>query len=183
MVFSKLFRRDPAKDAAQTLYVGLVTQARHPDLYRYLGVPDSLDGRFDSVALHAFMVLNRLKREEGAFAAALAQNLVDAFVEDMDRSVRELGVGDMGVSRRVKQMAQALYGRAAVYEEAVSDADDVRLAGALARNLYGTRETPSPQMLAAAAGYVRAAIAALATQDISAIAKGRIAFPEPAVTA
>jgi len=183
MVFSRLFRRDTAKDAAQLLYVALVTQARHANLYERLGVPDSLDGRFDSVALHAFMVLNRLKREDGAAAAALAQNLVDAFVEDMDRSVRELGVGDMGVSRRVKQMAQALYGRAAVYEEAVADADDARLSAALARNLYGTGEVPLPQTVAAAARYVRAALATLAAQEISAIAEGRIAFPEPAVPA
>lgn len=183
MVFSKLFRRDAAKDGAQRLYVGLVTQARHPDLYARLDVPDSLDGRFDSVALHAFLVLNRLKREESAAAAALSQNIVDAFVDDMDRSVRELGVGDMGVSRRVKQMAQALYGRAAVYEEAVADADDVRLMAALARNLYGTRETTPPASLDAAARYVRAAIAALAIQELAEIADGRIAFPEPAVPA
>jgi cytochrome b pre-mRNA-processing protein 3 len=183
MVFSKLFRRDAAKDAAHLLYVGLVSQARHPDLYARLDVPDSLDGRFDSVALHAFLVLNRLKREESAEAAALAQNIVDAFVDDMDRSVRELGVGDMGVSRRVKQMAQALYGRAAVYEEAVADPDDARLVAALGRNLYGTRETTSPATMSAAAGYVRAAIAALAGQEMSALAEGRIAFPEPAVPA
>ncbi len=157
-----------------------MSQARHPDFYARLDVPDSLDGRFDSVALHAFLVLNRLKREENAAAAALAQNLVDAFVDDMDRSVRELGVGDMGVSRRVKQMAQALYGRAAVYEEAVADPDDTRLVAALARNLYGTRETTPPASLAAAARYVRAAIAALADQDVT---EGRIAFPEPAVPA
>lgn len=183
MVFSRLFRRDSAKDAAHVLYVGLVSQARHPDLYARLDVPDSLDGRFDSVALHVFLVLNRLKREDRSAAAALAQNLVDAFVDDMDRSVRELGVGDMGVSRRVKQMAQALYGRAAVYEEAVADPDDKRLVAALARNLYGTRETTSPANLAAAARYVRAAIAALAAQDIADIVEGRMAFPEPAVPA
>jgi cytochrome b pre-mRNA-processing protein 3 len=183
MVFSKLFRRDAARDAAHSLYVGLVSQARHPDLYSRLDVPDSLDGRFDSVALHAFLVLNRLKREESASAAALAQHLVDAFVDDMDRSVRELGVGDMGVSRRVKQMAQALYGRAAVYEEAAADPDDVRLMAALARNLYGTREATPPASLAGAARYVRASIAKLADQDMADIAEGRIAFPEPAVPA
>ncbi len=183
MVFSRLFKREEAKDTAQLLYVGLVAQARHPDLYARLEVPDSLDGRFDAVALHVFLVLNRLKREDGAAAAALAQNLVDAFVDDMDRSVRELGVGDLGVSRRVKLMAQSLYGRAAVYEEAVALPDDERLAAALARNLYGTKEATAPATLTATARYVRAAIAALAGQDIAALAEGRVAFPEPMVPA
>ena len=182
MVFSKLFRRDAAKDTAQSLYVGLVAQARHPDLYARLDVPDSLDGRFDSVALHVFLVLNRLKREDGAGAAELAQNVVDAFVDDMDRSVRELGVGDLGVSRRVKLMAQSLYGRAAVYEEAVALPDDERLKAALARNLYGTKEAGA-STLGATARYVRAAIAALAAQDVSALVDGRVAFPEPMVPA
>ncbi|MBI3504756.1 MAG: ubiquinol-cytochrome C chaperone [Proteobacteria bacterium] len=183
MVFSRLFRRDAGKDVAQLVYVGLVTQARHPDFYTHLQVPDSLDGRFDAVALHVFLVLNRLKREDGEAAAALAQNLVDAFVDDMDRSVRELGVGDMGVSRRVKLMAQSLYGRAAVYEEAVAQADDGHLTAALARNLYGTREATEAATLAATARYVRAAIAALAGQDIAALAEGRVAFPAPPVPA
>jgi cytochrome b pre-mRNA-processing protein 3 len=183
MVFSKLFRRDADRDAAHALYAGLVGQARHPDLYRRLDVPDTLDGRFDSVALHVFLVLNRLKREDGADAAALAQHIVDIFVDDMDRSVRELGVGDMGVSRRVKQMAQALYGRAAVYEEAVAEADDAKLAAALARNLYGTRGDVAPAVLAGSVRYVRAAIALLARQDVASLAAGQAAFPEPAEAA
>jgi len=160
--------------------VALATQARQPHFYASAGVPDSLDGRFDSVALHAFLVLNRLKRENDARAASLAQNLVDYFVEDMDRSVRELGVGDMGVARRVKQMAQALYGRAAVYEQAVAAANDALLTTALGRNLYGTRENVPPDEIALVARYVRAAATALSGQSIDALVAGQIAFPPPA---
>ena len=91
-----------------------------------------------------------------------------------------MGVGDMGVSRRVKQMAQALYGRAAVYEEAVADADDARLQAALARNLFATRAEPAPaENLAAAGRYVRAALAALGAQPLAALAEGRVEFPAP----
>jgi cytochrome b pre-mRNA-processing protein 3 len=179
-VFRKLFRRDPAEAGAQRLYVAMVEQARHPDLYARLGVPDSLDGRFDSVALHAFLVLNRLKREDEPRAAAIAQHLVDAFVEDMDRSVREMGVGDMGVSRRVKQMAQALYGRAAFYEEAIADPDDARLRSVLARNLYAARADVDDASLAAAARYVRATVAELGAQALADLADGRVTFPVPA---
>ncbi|MBL8805940.1 MAG: ubiquinol-cytochrome C chaperone [Rhodospirillales bacterium] len=179
MLLSKLFGRDPFDAGAQRLYVALVGQARHPALYSKLGVPDSLDGRFDSIALHVFLVLNRLKREDDARAAAIAQLVVDAFVEDMDRSVRELGVGDMGVSRRVKQMAQALYGRAAVYEAAAAAEGDEGLCQALARNLYATAAGVDSQVLAAMAGYVRAAVAALASQPLAALVDGKIEFPEP----
>jgi cytochrome b pre-mRNA-processing protein 3 len=179
MVFSKLFKRDATKTAAEQLYLALATQARQPYFYAAAGVPDSLDGRFDAVALHAFLVLNRLKRETDPAAAGLAQHLVDHFVEDMDRSVRELGVGDMGVARRVKQMAQALYGRAAVYEQAVADSDDGALAASLVRNLYGTRAAPVAAEVSLVVRYVRDAIAVLAEQNLAALAQGKIEFPEP----
>jgi cytochrome b pre-mRNA-processing protein 3 len=180
VVFSRLFKRNTGREAGERLYAALATQARHPDLYVRLGVADSLDGRFDSVALHVFLALNRLKREDGPDAATLAQDLVDVFVDDMDRSVREMGVGDMGVSRRVKQMAQALYGRAAVYEEAVAKADDTKLVSALTRNLYAGVDRPEA---AATARYVRAAIAALAGQDLATLIEGAPAFPVPGAVA
>jgi cytochrome b pre-mRNA-processing protein 3 len=180
VVFSRLFKRNAGREAGERLYAALATQARHPDLYVRLGVADSLDGRFDSVALHVFLALNRLKREEGPAAAALAQDLVDVFVDDMDRSVREMGVGDMGVSRRVKQMAQALYGRAAVYEEAVAQDDDTKLVAALTRNLFAGVEKAEG---AAMARYVRAAIAALAGQDVAALTQGVPVFPVPGASA
>ena len=98
------------------------------------------------------------------------------FVDDMDRSVREMGVGDMGVSRRVKQMAQALYGRAAVYEEAVAQDDQTKLVAALTRNLYAGIDRPEA---AVAAKYVRAAIAGLAGQDLATLMQGTPTFPVP----
>jgi cytochrome b pre-mRNA-processing protein 3 len=179
MVFSRLFGRDPARDGARKLHAALATQARHVAFYAAHGVPDTLDGRFDCLALHAFLILDRLKAEEGKDAASLAQHLVDAFVEDMDRSVRELGVGDMGVARRVKQMAQALYGRAAVYSAALNDADPAALDDALKRNLFGTIEAPAPTGIAAVALYMRAARAALAETEFARLMEGAPVFPDP----
>lgn len=179
MVLSRLFGRDPVRDAARKLHVALATQARHAAFYASHGVPDTLDGRFDCLALHAFLVLDRLKAEEGKDAASLAQHLVDAFVEDMDRGIRELGVGDMGVARRVKQMAQALYGRAAVYSAALNDSDPAVLDEALKRNLFGTVEAPSGAGIAAVARYMRDARAALAATDLAALMAGAPVFPDP----
>lgn len=180
MVFSRLFGRDPARDGARKLHAALATQARHVAFYASYGVPDTLDGRFDCLALHAFLVLDRLKAETSEDAVALAQHLVDTFVEDMDRGVRELGVGDMGVARRVKQMAQALYGRAAVYSAALNDADPAVLDEALKRNLFGTIETPAPTGIAAVARYMRAARASLAQTEFARLMDGAPGFPDPA---
>ena len=178
MVFARFFGRDPALDAARRLYVALSTQARLPAFYAAHGVPDTLDGRFDCVALHAFLVLDRLKREDSPQAAETAQHLVDTFVEDMDRTVRELGVGDMGVARRVKAMAQALYGRAAIYSAALNGADPGALEEALRRNLYGTLESPDPAGVAAMAAYTRQAVASLAAGEGTALLAGEPNFPQ-----
>ena len=145
-------RRAPARKAAESLYAALVLQARQPEFYERLGVPDSVDGRFEMVALHLFIVLRRLKAEP----PSLGQALVDIFVEDMDASLREMGAGDLGVGRRVKQMAQAFYGRVAAYEQGLAGPEE-RLIEALRRNVYGTasRDGPQPAVLAALAGYLR----------------------------
>ena len=148
-------RSSPTRKEARILYAALVEQARHPDFYARLDVPDSLDGRFELVALHTFLVLRRLK--EAGQAAGTGQALVDCFVEDMDASLRELGAGDLGVGRRVKTMVQALYGRIAAYERGLVDSGGA-LEAALKRNLFGTAAEPgpAPAILAALAAYVRA---------------------------
>jgi len=166
-------KRREDRDAAAVLYGHAVAQARLPIFYTCLGVPDSLDGRFDLVALHVFLLLQRL-RQEGAGAETLAQGLFDVMFADMDQSLRELGVGDLGVGRRVKAMAQALYGRIAAYEEGLGGNDQV-LAAALARNLFGT-VTARRQDLAAFCAYLRREAASLARQPLADLRRGRVAF-------
>ncbi len=168
-----LQRRREAADAARALYERAVAQARRPGFYTALGVPDSLDGRYDMVALHVFLLLYRLKRE-GAAAARLAQCLFDVMFHDMDESLRELGVGDLGVGRRVKAMAKALYGRLAAYEAGLAG-DDRALAAALARNLFGTTSAREDQ-LAACCAYLRREAAALGDQPYSELRAGRVRF-------
>jgi cytochrome b pre-mRNA-processing protein 3 len=147
-------RPHPARQTAEQLYAALVVQARRPEFYRELGVPDTLDGRFELVALHTFFALRRLKSD--ASAAETRQALVDIFVDDMDASLREMGAGDLGVGRRVKAMAQALYGRIAAYEAGLSHSEQA-LIDALRRNLYGTvtKTAPDPLTLEKLAAYVR----------------------------
>src|SRR5262245_1412590 len=154
-MLSRLFRRAPAVPDAAPLYAAAVAQARQPAFYAQQGVPDTVDGRFELVALHVFLVLQRLKAEPQA--APFAQGLFDTMFGDMDRNLREMGVGDLSVGKKVKAMAQGLYGRIAAYETGLTEGD-AALQGALRRNLYGTlpdAAAPTEAQLAAMAAYLR----------------------------
>lgn len=173
MPLISLRKNREVESAARALYGRAIEQARAPAFYASLGVPDSLDGRFDMVALHVFLLLHRL-RAEGAASKRLAQRLFDLMFADMDQSLRELGVGDLGVGRRVKAMAEAFYGRIGAYEAGLAG-DDRMLAAALARNLFRTVEAPSA-LLTAHCHYLRREAAALARQPYAELAAGRVSF-------
>ena len=104
---------------AQRLYAALTAQARRPDFYLTCGVPDTIDGRFEMVTLHAFLLFRRLKGH-GEKAAAVAQAVYDVMFGDFDASVREMGAQDLGVGRRIKFMTEAMNGRFAAYETALA---------------------------------------------------------------
>jgi cytochrome b pre-mRNA-processing protein 3 len=169
---TSLFRRVPRRVVVHDAYRRIVERAREPYFYAEWGVPDSFDGRFELLALHAFLVLHRL-RGEGEAADRFAQALFDTLFADMDRGLREMGVGDLGVGRYVKDMAKAFYGRIAAYEKGL-DAD-AALAAGLRRNLFGT-VVPSPAQLALAGGYVKRQAAALAAAPVAALLAGEIGF-------
>lgn len=159
---------------ARRLYMALVEQARARGFYARLGVPDTVDGRFDVITLHAFLVFNRIKRGRDQ---GLGQALFDVMFADMDRSLREMGVGDLSVGGKVKQMVFAFYGRMAAYETALAS-DDEELRGALLRNVYRGR-SPGKLELAELGDYVRAKAEVLAAQDMADIADGQIEFGDP----
>jgi cytochrome b pre-mRNA-processing protein 3 len=176
----KLFRANPVREAAELAYRRVVEHARQPGFFLDLGVPDTLDGRFELICLHAFLYLHRLKGEQPR-AAPVGQRFYDLMFADFDRSLREMGVGDLGVGREVKRMAQAFAGRIGAYEEGLA-ADDSVLRPAFARNLFGTA-APSEAQLAAMAGYLRREAAQLARQDAAALLAGEVAFGAPPATA
>jgi cytochrome b pre-mRNA-processing protein 3 len=168
-----LFKKDRRFDSAEAIYRKIVEQARKPIFYADLDVPDTVDGRFELVALHAFLVLRRLKPDAGE-KGDIGQALFDVMFEDMDLSLREMGAGDMGVGKRVKAMVQAFYGRVASYEAGLS-AEDGLLEDALARNLYGTT-TPASASVSTLAAYVRNQDACLAETDMAAMHSGEFQF-------
>ncbi len=159
------------KEASTRLYASAVAQARMPAFYAWAGIPDTLDGRFEMLVLHVYLLLRRLKAA-GEDAAALRQTLVDAMAADFDANLRELGAGDLGVGRRVTGMVGAFLGRVAAYDIGLEGSNDV-LREAIERNAFGT-VPPPPLGARRIADYVRQSAAGLAAQPSAALMAGQV---------
>lgn len=169
-----MFRRRPHERAGFELYGAAVGAARAPELFLALGVPDTVEGRFDLVSLHVGLLIRRLRTDGDSRGPALAQAVFDAMFADMDLNLREMGVGDLAVGKRVRRMWEAFHGRALAYEAALDADDPSALASALERNVWrGEAPAGSAARLAALA---RAQAAHLAGQGIEALAAGRVAY-------
>lgn len=172
-MFKTLFRKDPALEAGRALYSAAVEQARSPALYARLGAPDTVEGRFEMVALHVWLVMRRLRGD--AAAKKVSQCLFDAMFQNLDDSLRELGVGDLQVGKKIRKLAENFYGRIGAYEEAMKeDAAENELAKALSRNIF---EQALAETGPAFADYVRRANAKLENQPGARIAGGIVVFP------
>ena len=177
----RLFMLGDREKAANGLYNALVAQARSPGFYAVAQVPDTLDGRFDMITLHAFLVMHRLK-DNGPEAAEISQALFDEMFRDMDRSLREIGVGDMGVGKRVRAMGKAFMGRIQAYDDAIAGGDGT-FEAAVHRNLYRGCDGVEAGVTAIT-GYIRTQLKILADQPLEALVKGRVLFGDaPKVTA
>jgi cytochrome b pre-mRNA-processing protein 3 len=160
--------------AARAVYAALLARARQPWFYVQAGAPDSFDGRFDLLLLHVFFVVSRLLGE-GTSGQAFNQALFDVTFADMDQTLREMGIGDMGVPKHMRRMMKAFNGRMQIYRAALSD--DQKFAAALKRNVYGGVDVPAPSLTALMA-YSRRVLASLAAQDAAQIMRGEIHLPE-----
>lgn len=186
----RLFRRGANAALIDRLYTTIVGASRNPVLYAMLAVPDTLDGRFESLALHAVLVLRRLQACE-APGPEMAQHLVDTVFSHFDRMLREMGVGDTTVPKRMKTMAEAFLGRSAAYDAAIRSGHDA-LAAALLRNVYSGRpdadgvaadlvETshPAAPLAQRLARYAAASTAALDGAPLQAFVEGAVPWLDP----
>lgn len=169
-----LFRNRRRADLVAALHKRVADAAREPALYLALGVPDTVEGRFESLALHLVLLLRRLRRLPDP-AREVAQELVDSFFRHLDASLREMGVGDMGVPKRMKKLAQAFYARAAAYDAALDSGDPAAVAAALGEHL-GT----AAEALSGLARYALAAERALAGATLDTLFEPGPPFPAPA---
>lgn len=174
MPLRRFFERRRRDRAATSLYLSVVEQSRRPAFYARLGVPDTVEARFDMIALHAWMVLRRLGKIGDEGATALSQAVVDLMFADMDRNLREMGVTDLRVGKRVRRMAEAFYGRAAAYDRVLGEGGDA-LKAALARNIYQAEEA-RPDQLDGLAAYVLGQLAHLDGQAAGPLLEGTVTF-------
>ncbi len=176
-MLKNLFRTRSAERMGLPLYAGAVQQARDPAFYTVLGVTDEIDARFELYTLHVLLLILRLRDEAGVDAeqgAEAAQNLFDTYVSALDNALRELGVNDVTMAKKMRKLGEALYGRMTTYEAALRAGDASELADGLARNVYGAEDATRGQALAS---YGLRARAGLATQPLDAILTGP-AWPE-----
>jgi cytochrome b pre-mRNA-processing protein 3 len=161
-------RRQPADDFAILLYNRTAERARAAELFEACGIPDTLDGRFDALALYAALVIDRLQREPDG--EVLAQAFFDAMFRHLDLTLREMGVQDLGVGRRIKIMAEGLHGRALAYRQALAGGPPT-LAEVLRRNAYGGRPPAGLHEVAQLEAYVRDEVARLGRTSRSELVK------------
>lgn len=174
MLFARLFRPRPFEREGYLLYGAAVAAARDPGWYARVGVPDTLDGRFDMICVFVFLLVERMREEPGPEPAALAQAATDAMFADLDQNLRQMGAADTGLARRVRRMYEAFHGRAAAYSRALADADGAGLVAALSRNVWRVEGTADGAPALAAA--LRRQRAHLAQQRFESLRRGEIAF-------
>ncbi|MFI0843226.1 ubiquinol-cytochrome C chaperone family protein [Mesorhizobium sp. IMUNJ 23232] len=180
-MFQRLFggERVRNRQIVSALYEKIVAAARRELFFSDWDVPDTPLGRFEMIGLHMFLFQHRLRGETG-MARDIAQELIDDFFTDVEHSLRELGIGDMGVPKRMKKLARMFYGRTASYEAALEAGNRGELAAALARNIRP--DAAGWPHAADLADYVFAARDLLAGQGVGTLCAGTIEFPRPQAT-
>jgi cytochrome b pre-mRNA-processing protein 3 len=176
MVLQRLFAPSPAQKAGRALYASAAGQARAPGFYAALGAPDTGEGRFELYTLHVALLVLRLKGQ-GSQAAEASQALFDAFLQALDDGLREMGVGDLVVGKRMRKLGEAFYGRARSYDEALALMPDRSpLQALLARTVL---PGVGPAETAVLTDYVTTAVDSLRGQSLDGLLRGAPRWPEP----
>jgi len=171
---SRLFKPRPAATAGKALYARVVDQARTPFFYSDMGAPDTTMGRFELYTLHLVLLVLRLKGRGGA-SAETVQALFDAYLEGLDIALREMGIGDLSMGKKMKKLGRAFYGRVGNWETALARSGDEEISALLLRTVY---ETAPGAQTAALAAYARRTAADLAAQSDEALLQGAVDWPK-----
>jgi cytochrome b pre-mRNA-processing protein 3 len=172
----RLFRPNPTREAGRALYAAVVEQSRTPALYATLGAPDTVEGRFEIYSLHVVLLLDRFN-EPGERVKATSQALFDTYVKALDHALREMGVGDLSVGRKMRKLGEAFFGRVKSYHAAFAALPDRGpLHDLLARTVYAEGDATGASALA---DYVVAQRAHLAAQPLDHLLEGRVDWRTP----
>lgn len=167
-----LFRKSTATEPVYAVYNSIVAQSRQPIFYAEWGVPDTVTGRFDMISLHMALLFRRLRTGTKA-GKDFSQAVFDLFFKDMDRSLREMGAGDLAVPKKIQKMGNLFFGLLAGLNEAIDRNDDEALAAVISRNLLGGEDSANVRALVA---YVRERDSDLANQPADSIIAGDLRF-------
>ena len=172
----QLFKARPAKKAGRKLYASAVSQARNPGFYGDGRTPDTAEGRFELYTLHVILLLHRLKRQ-GERAQETGQALFDAYLRGLDDGLRELGVGDISVGKKMRKLGEAAYGRVKAYDDALPTfADEPQaLTALIGRTVLRDEAHPFAGAIAAYAAW---AATALEGQPLDHLLDGAVDWPE-----
>ncbi len=165
MILDRIFRPKPSVTAGRTLYAACVQQSRTPRLYVDMAAPDSVEGRFEVYTLHVVLILDRLVNQ-GPEAAKTSQGLFDAYTQSLDDALREMGVGDLTVGKKMRRLGEAFYGRVKNYHAALEklpDTDDLR--ALVLRTVYADVEAPPVEALISYILKQKEGLAAQALED------------------
>ena len=180
MLLERLFRTRPAVGAGRELYSAVVAQSRTPGLYSDLLAPDTVEGRFELYSLHVVLLLDRLRTGDAAGrpdARGVSQALFDTYVRALDDALREMGVGDLSVGKKMRKLGEAFFGRCKSYEAAFAALpDESELRALLTRTVYAGVEAPPVDRLAA---YVLGQRTHLAAEALDDLLVGRVGWSQP----
>ena len=169
--------RAARKEAAEKIYDAIVAQSRNAAFYLRCGVPDTLSGRFDMLVIHMFVVLQILKLG-GREGQLLAQEIVEAFIREMDTMVRDLGVSDRNVPKEVRKIAQLFYGQLLAYSTALQRNEPKGLANEVWKSFQSGEGSSAEIAGDAIAAYMRGAIKNIQEMPLNMLLQGNIRFPE-----
>ena len=175
MILDRIFRPKPSVTAGRTLYAACVQQSRTPRLYVDMAAPDSVEGRFEVYTLHVVLILDRLVNQ-GTEAAKTSQGLFDAYTQSLDDALREMGVGDLTVGKKMRRLGEAFYGRVKNYHAALEklpDTDDLR--ALVLRTVYAEVEAPPVEALIS---YILKQKDCLATQTVEDFGRGTVTWAD-----
>lgn len=176
MIFGLFKKKNHNQAIVERQYAALTSAARIPFFYSDLDVPDTVMGRFEMLSITMILFFRRTAKSV-ASGQELAQEIVDAFFQDIDHSIRELGIGDQGVPKRMKKLAGMFYGRLETYAAALEEKNVEDLAAALRRNIFPEKDdAPAMDGLAEWMIAAETALAAVSEDEIS---RGQAVLPQP----
>ncbi len=176
---SRIILQNSLRTSSESLYQLIVWQARKECFYTYGEIPDTQEGRLENIILHLYIVFRRINYKKGR-QNDLSRALVEYLVDDLDNNLRELGVSDISVGKKVRDLVARFYGRCRIFDEALCKQTEESLKCALLTSIYGNKQREiNADSLNFMIAYFLECIKTLDSTDISLLKKGKITFPNP----